>query len=549
MTRVRATPSRGPDAPPGGDARRVGVPPRVLGAVGAVAGLQLLLGVLTGLAIFYRFGAYFLDAGYYVYALASENAGTNPPVVASQWGQSLAVNHLLLSPLLICRALGAALGPALGFIAYLGLQQAVLAISGALTAATAFRFGGVPRDRLVAPAVAGAVCLPLSNVGLGSLLYPHVELFGTSVLAIAVVLLALRRHSPEARWTLPAAVLLLALGLASREDAGVHLAFTAGAAVVCSRWRTLDRGAWTLAGSLLGAGLGATLAMVAVQRLWVGATGPFSATYSGAQPWSHLSTAWKALERTMVLAGARLDLLLPVVLFVAAVVAFGRREYLAFPLAVLPWLALNAAAIDTAKNTMGIYHLFPVVLYLTAPVLALGLRPGPDLAAGAGSEARAPIHFLYTAAALSLLLGGLAAPPGGGGYLFYSTLRAGVPGPEEIRDTHRVLREVARGDGRLAVDEGVMSLEPVLLERVPMLHMVARPEAFDSVLVFPRYFLGHESVRGLLAAWDRAGARVEVDCLPGGIARLRREAPAGEGRPTPGEVFGRLQECHPLPRM
>jgi hypothetical protein len=196
---------------------------------------------------------------------------------------------------------------------------------------------------------------------------------------------------------------------------------------------------------------------------------------------------------------------------------------------------------------MGIYHLFPVVLYATAPLLALGLAPAAVPAPGRDGVRR-PVHLLYAVAGVALLLVGLSAPPNGMGSVFYSLLRSGFPMPGEIFDAHGFVREYARTGGRIAVDDGVMSLEPVLLENVPLLPRVQDPGALDSAMVFPRYYLGHESTRTLLTAWARDGARVDVECLPGGMARMRKGPSPGEARQTPNEVFDRLLACHPLPR-
>jgi hypothetical protein len=101
---------------------------------------------------------------------------------------------------------------------------------------------------------------------------------------------------------------------------------------------------------------------------------------------------------------SRLDLLLGLAAFVMASFVLRKREYLAFPLAMLPWLLLNLTAIDPAKNAMGIYHLFPVVLYATAPVLALTLSGKRDPDDTAPSRGSIPMFATYGVALLSLFL-------------------------------------------------------------------------------------------------------------------------------------------------
>jgi hypothetical protein len=50
----------------------------------------------------------------------------------------------------------------------------------------------VKKQKLWMPGILGALLLPFSTIGLGSLLYPHVEVIGTSLVAIGILLLVLR---------------------------------------------------------------------------------------------------------------------------------------------------------------------------------------------------------------------------------------------------------------------------------------------------------------------------------------------------------------------
>jgi hypothetical protein len=508
---------------------------------------QGVLGVILGLQLFYRSGAYFLDAGYYVYTLASENFGQQPPAIGDAWGSSLYATHMLITPLVISQVMRIFVDEPLNFIAFLGIQNFVLAVAGAMLMMVAFWLNGVKRNKLVLPGIMGALLLPFTNVGLGSLLYPHVELIGTSLAAIAVLLFVLRWNDVGDRKIFIVAIVLLALGLLAREDVGVHLCVTVASAVVCSQWRNLGKQGLIRAIWLLGSGVVAVVILMGYQRFFADSNGVFALTYSGTPAYAHITSVWYLVDRAMHMLASRLDLLLGLAAFVMASFVLRKREYLAFPLAMLPWLLLNLTAIDPAKNAMGIYHLFPVVLYATAPVLALTLSGKRDPDDTAPSRGSIPMFATYGVALLSLFLGGISAPPTGGGSIITSLLRMPPISPAGITATHKAIEEFALIGPGTTVDDSVMAIRPVELRDVPLIPMISDSGDYSSALFFPRYYLGHNGVRTLLKGWDRALRPITVTCLPGGLVRLD----AGDSVVEPFEQspvakFNRALRCHPL---
>ena len=508
---------------------------------------QGVLGVILGLQLFYRSGAYFLDAGYYVYTLASENFGQQPPAIGDAWGSSLYATHMLITPLVISQVMRIFVDEPLNFIAFLGIQNFVLAVAGAMLMMVAFWLNGVKRNKLVLPGIMGALLLPFTNVGLGSLLYPHVELIGTSLAAIAVLLFVLRWNDVGDRKIFIAAIVLLALGLLAREDVGVHLCVTVASAVVCSQWRNLGKQGLIRAIWLLGSGVVAVVTLMGYQRFFADSKGVFALTYSGTPAYAHITSVWYLIDRAMHMLASRLDLLLGLAAFVMASFVLRKREYLAFPLAMLPWLLLNLTAIDPAKNSMGIYHLFPVVLYATAPVLALTLSGKRDPDDTAPSRGSIPMFATYGVALLSLFLGGISAPPTGGGSIITSLLRMPPISPASITATHKAIQEFALIGPGTTVDDSVMAIRPVELRDVPLIPMIADSGDYSSALYFPRYYLGHSGVRRLLKGWVETNRPITVTCLPGGLVRLDAGDP--EVLPldqTPESKFNRALRCHPL---
>ena len=509
---------------------------------------QGLFAFIVGILLFYRAGAYFFDAGYYIHALASENFGQQPPAIGDSWGSSLYATHMLLTPLIISQVFRLVASAPLNFIMFLGVQHLVLASAGALLIMTAFSLNGVKRARLWMPGVIGALLLPFSNVGLGSLLYPHVELIGTSLVAIGILLLALRWTGSTNRWFVGVSIAAIALGLLAREDIGVHLIITVGSAVVCSRWKELGATGMRRAGLLLASGVVLTAALMGYQRFFANSKGVFALTYSGTPAYAHITSVWYLIDRALHLISARLDLMISIAAFVMASIVLRKREYLAFPVAVAPWILLNLTAIDPAKNAMGIYHLFPIILYATAPVLALTLPRPSQRIHDDTQRGPIPMYATYGVAIVSLFLGGIAAPPTGGGFLFTSLLRLPLIGPAGINATHRAIEDFASIGSRILVDDAVMSIRPVDLGEVPLIPNISVTGNYDSALLFSNYMLGHSSVRKLIDGWIVSNRKLTVTCLPGGLARIDAGPPTeGESKQTVNGQFNRVLRCHPMP--
>lgn len=526
---------------------RQGWRPLLLACV--IAG-QGLFAFFVGIQIFYRAGAYFFDAGYYVHALASARFGHQPMIIGDAWGSSMYATHMLLTPLAISQMFRVVANEPLNFIMFLGVQHLVVATASALLTMVAFSLNGVERSRLWIPGVLGASLLPFSNLGLGSLLYPHVELIGTSLVAIGILLLALRWSGRSRRWLLVASIATILLGLLAREDIGVHLFITVASALVCSRWRALGIPGLRRAGALAATGLLLAAALMGYQRFFAHSKGVFALTYSGTPAYAHITSIWYLVDRALNMLASRLDLMVPVAAFIMASIVFRKREFLAFPIAVLPWIVLNLTAIDPAKNVMGIYHLFPVILYATAPLLAFTLpRPpvpsDPDVHRGP-----IPMYATYGVAMLSLFLGGIALPPTGGGFLFTSTLRLPLTGPSEIKATHRVIEDYASIGSRILVDDAVLSIRPVELDGVPLIPGVLFADDYDSALFFSNYLLGQEGVRKLIGEWIASNRQLTVRCLPAGMVRIDARPPVGgESKQTVVGQFNRVLGCHPMPEQ
>ena len=511
---------------------------------------QGLLASLVALLLFYRSGIYFLDAGYYVYTLASQNFGKQPPAIGAHTGTSLFDTHMLITPLLISQAFGVVATAPVNFIMYLGLQHIVIAIAGSLMMLVAFRQNGAMKSQTWIPMLLGALLLPFSNIGLGSLLYPHVEVMGTSLVAIGILLLVLRWSGLENKSLLWLAVVAVVLGLLTRQDIGIHLVITVTSALVCANWKLVQKSTVKKAFYLFLTGFVFSVVLMGYQQIFFGEHNVFSVSYSGAPAYAHITSIWYVLDRVLFLLASRLDLIIGLGAFILAAIVLRKREYLAFPLAVIPWLLLNITAIDPAKNSMGIYHLFPIILYATAPILAVSLSRTSETSTTTAGRGPIAMYATYGVAIVSLFFGGISAPPTGFGYLFTNVLRLPLISPSEITATHQAIEEFAASDSRISVDNAVMTIRPVILKDVPLMPTIENPSEIDSVLFFTRYVIDRESRLRFFQSWIADNQLVTIQCLPGGLVQADAiERVNTSTLQTDVELMAMAQRCHPEPRL
>lgn len=290
------------------------------------------------------------------------------------------------------------------------------------------------------------------------------------------------------------------------------------------------------------------LVLTSYQRVFFGEHDVFSVSYSGTPAYAHITSIWYLIDRILYLFASRLDLVVALGAFLMAAIVLRKRELLAFPLAVIPWILFNLTAIDPAKNAMGIYHLFPIILYATAPILATSLSARADMPAQKVEHGRVVVSATYGVAILSLFLGGVSAPPNGFGYLFTNTLRLPLISPSEISATNRAIEDFARKESRISVDNAVMSIRPVALKDVPLMPTVQNALEIDEVLFFARYIPDRESTQNIFRVWITDNRLIAINCLPGGLVQAdARERNVKETNQTDIELMAIAQKCHPQP--
>jgi hypothetical protein len=293
-----------------------------------------------------------------------------------------------------------------------------------------------------------------------------------------------------------------------------------------------------------------SLILTSYQQIFFGEHDVFSVSYSGDPAYAHITSVWYVIDRILYLFASRLDLVVALGAFVMAAMVFRKRELLAFPLAVIPWILLNLTAIDPAKNAMGIYHLFPIILYATAPILATSLSTKTDTSTQRIEHGRIATSVTYGVAILSLFLGGVSAPPNGFGYLFTNTLRLPLISPSEISATHQAIEDFAKDTPRIAVDNAVMSIRPVILKDVPLIPKVQNALDIDAVMFFARYTLDQKSRQSIFQIWIADNRLISIRCLPGGLVQAdASERIANTTNQTDVDLMAMAQKCHPQPGM
>jgi hypothetical protein len=504
--------------------------------------------------LFYRAGAYFLDAGFYVYAIASDRAPNNPPLVRQAWGDTVFLTHTTISPMAIMALLRPIFGVPLNFIMYLVMQHVTLAAAGGLISIVAASLFRLSHKQIVLAGATGAILLPLSNIGMGSLAYPHVEIFGSSAIAVGICLFVLKWTGFENVWVVPVAVLLIIVGMLAREDLGGHIAIAVVAATVCSPFRSWKKSTWSRAVILAAVGGTTTIGLLLFQRVVLGSDGAFDISYSGTPAYAHVTSVWYLLERFLYLIGSRLDLTIATTAFIIGGLVTKNRALFAFPIALFPWIILNATSVDPSKNSLGIYGMFPVVIYLTAPLITMSIdgvttesEPTGDSVPTHSTAVSG--HFIYLIAIVSLFLGGISGGPNGGGYVYYSLLRYPIIGPGEISLTNTLVKDFAREGNRIAVDDAVMTLNPVEHEETPLISKVTDTSQIDSILFFPAFILGEAQVTNFFQSWIDQGRVVSMKCLPGGLVRADAAGGQASKPQTSRGQFNKALRCHPRPAL
>jgi len=229
-----------------------------------------------------------------------------------------------------------------------------------------------PRPTAVRTGVAILVALmaTFSGVGVVALGLPHTEMAIPAFALWFVIAVARRSYVSAACW--------LALCLAIREDAGLHvfaLLMLWAAVLAWSRRGVTGDVKWLLGFAI--AALAYSMVAFVAKRLDFPAGDTLTRIYLGNPPWHHVTVPF-VLDRLHLYATRRSYIVLPLLLTVVWAV-IDRNPLLPLGyLAALPWLALNFLAVHPTAGGLGYYYSFPFWLALGWPLVALFIGGNAD---------------------------------------------------------------------------------------------------------------------------------------------------------------------------
>jgi hypothetical protein len=290
-------------------------------------------------------------------------------------------------------------------------------------------------------ATAAGFAFTFSGAVISGLGYPHFEagIAACFLMFLGLHFLNLRRAS----WV------ALAIGLAIREDAGLHYAGYL-MLIALYQWRS---GAWpmprrTVMGALA-ISVAASVAMLAVQRYYfpLGAS-MFDKSFVGTPPFAHVNAAELSRRVSAFLTGSPAIYVPAIVVAVAALVARAPILLLGYA-ACVPWVVLNVVfSLTPAAETLSLYYGFPLLVGLAWPIVATHwMRTQPAsrakryampafFAAAIGSALVLPHHRQVDASAIA----------GGKSVCGRVHARAGMPRSGVSIQPEALRRHLRRGD-------------------------------------------------------------------------------------------------------
>lgn len=474
--------------------------------------------LIISLVLFYKTGAYYLDAGLFVHSLASSDAPAIPSRLQSHLGPSIFGAHLFFTPFIIFRLFGVFLHPVDSFVVFMATQHALLVFLFALVISLVLNKIRSNRRNYIWVFTL-ATMMGFSNLGLGPLLYPHPELIGSIFCSLGLVFLVIGQK----RWIFFLGATSLLLGLLTREDMGVHVAVATLVIYLLAPRSMKSRVRKLFLYVTLSCGFVAASLIVFQKFAFPGGGFLFTEMYSGTPPYQHLMNFQEDVVRLLTFIATRWDLSLVTILGFAVFLMWRSKALLVFSISSLPWTFLNLTALDPAKASLATYHQFPYVLYLIAAALYFVVFEhsedwdsvpaiNGDLAQRRGSV------FAATSIVISLFLSGISLPPVGSGYFLNMLVSNPIPTATEIEATHESLLALSQNEG-VMIDDAVMTLETRGFDNQRL------TSDFDGnlpgTLAFNKnYQLGKAKISEILSVAQLEKREISVSCLSRSIVSI-----------------------------
>jgi hypothetical protein len=483
---------------------------------GAIAtGVPFAIGAADILNHFYRQGGYVLDSGLLAYLMTHADPGLALPRALGS-GSFYAAHVTPVFWLLAQLAKFLPLTPPQFFAAFIGLGQALLAggVYWALVGPIGLRgWRGLTVAALLAIAFAD------SGLGIAILRYPHFEI----LIAAAAILFLVALH--ERRYGL--AAIFFALALATREDAGFHVAIFLATILAVGSGRGA-RDARPMLAFLLTGTIYSAIAMAA-QHWAFPDQSAFLRIYAGEPAFGHVTPQLVA-TRLVGWTLYRSYAILPAAVAIAWAVLRRNPLIAAGYLATLPWLAVHLVAISDLASTLSSYYAFPLLIASFWPLL--GVLGGKRAADGV-TRREAVIGFALMIAASFTALSVQHNP----NHVSFAATFAPPPSLATMRSVAQAVTALSENQaelGNILVDSGVASLAPDGFSRAQVIWDEA-PPGIDTIIFFADGFDAAPALRraesaGLARRYVIAGTpiRIATDRVPEqmpGLAGLLQETP------------------------
>jgi len=307
---------------------------------------------------FYLRGSFLLDSGLLAFLIWHSDALLTQP--ESLGGGSFFATHM--SPVFLpVAALSRPLPFSMPqfFAGFIGFSHALLALAVFWLVVEGF---GLRRGAGPWLAAFAGLGFAFSGLAIATARYPHFE----TVIAAAFLLFAVAQTLGHTKL----AACFLVVGLATREDAGLHYAAVLGLLVTLNvvrgvplRQQRADL-TFTLVAVLY------SIVMIALQRLAFPGASAFARVYLGDPPLAHLTTSL-ICNRALYLAVNRPYILLPAIgAGIWALLARNPCVVVGYA-ACVPWMLLHLLAKSPLAAALGSYYAFPFLIALAWPLLAV----------------------------------------------------------------------------------------------------------------------------------------------------------------------------------
>ncbi len=388
---------------------------------------------------FYQRGAFLLDSGLLASLTWHSDAALTQP--DSLGGTSFFATHVV--PLFLLTSQVSWLLPASlpqFFAGFVGLGHALLALAVFLLMAEGY---GLRRSGSVWLAAAFGIGFAFSGLAIAIARYPHFETY----IAAFFLLFATARALGHLRL----AIVFLALGLSTREDAGLHYAAVLLLTVALDGRRHSRGDSWFALGALA---YSATVLLG--QRLVFPAGSAFARVYLGTPPLGHVDLTLIG-DRVLYLMVDRPYVLLPALATALWAIRARDPAVLVGYVAALPWLALHVLAKSPLAGTLASYYAFPFLIALGWPLIAVVRQRRAE---GRTDSPAGPLVGFALLLALTFVPAAQVHDPG---RLPLPEAFVAASSPARQAATDRAVAAVSAarpGLGRLFVDNSVAAIDP-----------------------------------------------------------------------------------------